>query len=146
MPVARKVWLPIGAIMPAATTRRRITRQRHRLVDQQRPSVPGAGPKQSALAVLCDAGRRDVGVQRLGERVVTGHNVMFAAFLMQPDPSSRHRAAGGPPPSFSARRAAGGGRIVRHHLAGDQPIEQHAHRGEQLFHAGRRMRQLQGLM
>ena len=27
MPVARNVWLPIGAMMPAATARRRIMRQ-----------------------------------------------------------------------------------------------------------------------
>ena len=35
------------------------------------------------------------------------------------------------------RSTHGGGRIHRHHLAGDQPIEQPPHRGELLFHAGR---------
>ena len=35
------------------------------------------------------------------------------------------------------RPAHGGGRVDRHHLAGDQPVEQHAHRGELLLHARR---------
>ena len=35
------------------------------------------------------------------------------------------------------RPAHGGGGIERHDLAGDQPVEQHAHRGELLLHARR---------
>jgi hypothetical protein len=35
------------------------------------------------------------------------------------------------------RPAHGGGRIHRNHLAGDEPIEQHAHRGELLLHTRR---------
>ena len=31
------------------------------------------------------------------------------------------------------------GRVCRHHLAGDQPVEQHPHGGELLLHARRRM-------
>ena len=37
------------------------------------------------------------------------------------------------------RAAHGRGRIGRHDLAGDEPIEQHAHGGELLLHARRRM-------
>jgi hypothetical protein len=37
------------------------------------------------------------------------------------------------------RATRGGSRIVRDHLAGDQPVEQHPHRGELLLHAGRGM-------
>ena len=35
------------------------------------------------------------------------------------------------------RPAHRGGRVHRHHLAGDQPVEQHPHRGELLLHARR---------
>ena len=35
------------------------------------------------------------------------------------------------------RPAHRGGRVHRHHLAGDQPVEQHAHRGKLLLHARR---------
>ena len=48
--------------------------------------VPAAGAEQPALAVLGDAGGVDVGVQRLGERVMARHGVMLAAFLVQPEP------------------------------------------------------------
>jgi hypothetical protein len=37
------------------------------------------------------------------------------------------------------------GRIARRHLAGDRPVEQHAHRGELLLHAGRRVGLLERL-
>ena len=45
--------------------------------------------EQPALAVLGDAGGGDVGVQRLGERMMAGHGVMLAAFLVQPEPPAR---------------------------------------------------------
>jgi len=73
IPVARKVWQPIGAAMPAATARRRIMRQ------------ASGGAEQPTLAVLGDAGRIDVGAQRLGKRVMARHRMLLAAFLMQPD-------------------------------------------------------------
>ena len=43
------------------------------------------------------------------------------------------------------RPAHGGGRVCRRNLAGDQPVEQHAHRGELLLHVRRRMGLLQAL-
>ena len=89
MPVARKVWLPIGAVMPAAAARRRIMRQASDWSIGWSVSTvalcPRAGAEQPALAVLGDAGGGDVGVQRLGERVMARHRVLLAAFLVQPD-------------------------------------------------------------
>jgi hypothetical protein len=48
-----------------------------------------AGPEQPALTIIGDAGGGDVGVKRLGERVMTRHLVMLAAFLVQPQPPTR---------------------------------------------------------
>jgi hypothetical protein len=45
----------------------------------------------------------------------------------------------------SAPSSHGGGRIVRHHLADHQPVEQHAHGGELLLDARRRVGLLQRL-
>ena len=56
---------------------------RHRLLGQHGRSVPRAGAKQPALAVLGDAGGIDVGAQRLGEHVMARHRVLLAAFLVQ---------------------------------------------------------------
>ena len=47
--------------------------------------MPARRAEQPALAVLGDAGGIDVGVQRLGERVMAGHDVLLAAFLVQPE-------------------------------------------------------------
>jgi hypothetical protein len=47
--------------------------------------MPACGAEQPALAVLDDAGCVDIGAQRLGERVMAGHGVLLAAFLMEPD-------------------------------------------------------------
>jgi hypothetical protein len=47
--------------------------------------MPAAGAEQPALAILGKAGRVDVGAQSLGERVVTRHAVLLAAFFVQSD-------------------------------------------------------------
>ncbi len=48
-----------------------------------------AGAEQPALSVFGEAGRGDVSVQRLGERVMARHRVMLAALLVQPQPPAR---------------------------------------------------------
>ena len=108
IPVARNEWLPIGAMMPAATTRRRTMRQASAWFIgwpvNTLAACLGAGVKQPALAVLGDAGSGDVGVQLFGKRVVAWHLVMLATFLVQPQPPARalrpkilhlHRECGG---------------------------------------------------
>ena len=40
----------------------------------------------------------DVGAQRLGERVVAGHRVLLAAFLVDPDQPARALRFAGPSP------------------------------------------------
>ena len=49
----------------------------------------GQGAEQPALTVLSDTGRINIGREYLGERVVTRHRVLLAAFFVQP-----HRPAG----------------------------------------------------
>jgi hypothetical protein len=51
--------------------------------------VSAAGSEQKALAVFGNAGRSDVGMQRLGKRMMARHGVMLAAFLVQPQPPAR---------------------------------------------------------
>jgi len=46
---------------------------------------PAGGLEQKALAILGNPGRVDIGMQRLGEGMVTRHHVMFSAFFMKPD-------------------------------------------------------------
>ena len=41
--------------------------------------------KEPAFPVVGDTGRADIGVQRFGQRVVAGHRMVLAAFLMQPN-------------------------------------------------------------
>jgi hypothetical protein len=55
----------------------------------QRLVVPRAGPEQEALAIIGGAGGIDIGTQRVGERVMTRHRMLLAAFLVQPDRPSR---------------------------------------------------------
>ena len=157
--------------------------------------VPARRAEQEALAVLGDAGGVDIGAQRLGKRVMARHDVMLAAFLVQPElPAGalrpeilhlhlqrradaregigeggdqrpvaqiahrvgrdgveqlapfvgvEHRRLAGL--HHMLRAAHGRGRVGRHDLAGDQPVEQHPHRGELLLHAGRRMGLLERL-
>jgi hypothetical protein len=45
--------------------------------------------EQKPFLVRRDAGGGDVGVQRLGERVMARHHVLLAAFLVQPDQPAR---------------------------------------------------------
>ncbi len=166
----------------------------HRPVGQHRRNMPAGGAKQDAFPLLGNAGRRDIGVQCLGQRVVARHRVLLAAFLLQANlpagtfrpeilhlhfqgganprerigeggdqrsvPQIAHRLGGDgiqqPPPfvAFKHRRLAGvhdvlgtahgGGRVVRHDLAGDQPVEQHPHGGELLLHGRRRVGLLHG--
>jgi hypothetical protein len=44
-----------------------------------------ATTEQPALSVFSDAGGGDVGVPRIGERVMARHHTRLAAFFMQPD-------------------------------------------------------------
>jgi hypothetical protein len=72
--------------LPAAAARRRIIRQASGWLHRR------CGPVRcgtAALAVLDDAGRVDVIPQRLGQRVMARHGVLFATFFVQP-----HRPAG----------------------------------------------------
>ena len=151
--------------------------------------MPAGRAEQVSSPLLSDAGRGDVGVQRLGQGVMARHRVLLAAFLLQADLPARtlrpqilhlhfqrranaregigeggdqcpvaqitHRLGGDgieqPPPlvAFQHRRLASvhnmlgaahcGCRIMRHHLAGDQPVEQHPHRREFLLHGRRRV-------
>ena len=61
----------------------------HRLLAKRDPLMAATGPKQPALLVLADARNGDVGVQCFGERMVAGHDVLLATFLMQPDQPRR---------------------------------------------------------
>ena len=92
IPVARNVWLPIGAMMPAAAARRRIMRQ---------ASAWFIGCSVNTVAVCLGLVRNsqplrssampsggDVGVQRFGKRVMAWHLVLLAAFFVQPHASS----------------------------------------------------------
>ncbi len=51
--------------------------------------MSAADAEQPALAILGDAGRSNISVKRLGERVMARHGVMLAAFLVQPE-HARH--------------------------------------------------------
>ena len=100
MPVARNVWLPIGAKIPATAARRRIRRQASAWAigcfGQHRRVVSRAGAKQPALAVLSDASGIDVGAQHLGEGVMarTCSLPPFSCnWICQPAPSGRRSAA-----------------------------------------------------
>jgi hypothetical protein len=53
------------------------------------PVVAARGAKQKRLLVGRDAGGVDIGVQRLGERVMARHHVLLTAFLVQPDQPAR---------------------------------------------------------
>src|ERR1700733_3157571 len=53
----------------------------HGLVGEGGGVMSGTGPEQPALAVFGDTGCTDVGVQRLGKRVMARHCVLLAAFL-----------------------------------------------------------------
>jgi hypothetical protein len=68
--------------------------------------VPTGSAKQPALAILDDAGGVEIGTQRLGKHVMTGHRVLLAAFFMQP-----HRPSG-----------AAGPQILDLHLVTDQVV------------------------
>ena len=61
----------------------------HGLLGQNGGVVSARRAEQAAFSILGDAGRGDVGVQRLGKRMMARHGVMLAAFLMQPDPPAR---------------------------------------------------------
>jgi hypothetical protein len=54
----------------------------HLLVREHDPGVPWAGAEQATLAVLGDTGSGDIGMERLSQRVMAGHGVLLAAFLM----------------------------------------------------------------
>src|ERR1700694_2320737 len=104
MPVARKVWQPIAAAMPAAAARRRIIRQASGwligLADSVVPLWPRPARNRPALPVLSDAGRVGISSQRPGQRMVARQRVLLAAFLMQPDRPSGAARGGfyyGPP-------------------------------------------------
>jgi hypothetical protein len=62
----------------------------HRLPREHGGVVSAAGAEQKALAVLGDCGHGNIGVQRLGERVMARHGVKLAAFLVQPPGSEVH--------------------------------------------------------
>ena len=163
--------------------------------DNTVPLCPRLRAEQPTLTILGDSGGGDIGVQRLGERMMAGHGVMLAAFLVQSQPPARalrpkvldlhvqrgrdaregigeggdqravakiaHRVGRdrveqlAPVGRVEHRRLAdlhhvlraahGRRRVCRHDLAGDQPIEQHAHGGELLLHGRRRMGPLERL-
>jgi hypothetical protein len=83
IPVARNVWQPIGAAIPAAVARRRIMRQASGWLmawsDSVLPLCPRAVRKSQPLPSSAMPAAFDVGPQRFGEPV------QLAAFLMQPD-------------------------------------------------------------
>ncbi len=56
----------------------------HRLQCQLDATMPLRGAEQEPLLVLGDAGGIDVGPQCLGEGMVAGHDMVLAAFLVQP--------------------------------------------------------------
>ena len=88
--------------MPAAADHEPGRRLIHRLLGQRGRVVARAGAEQKPLALLGDAGRGDVGVQRLGERMMTRHHVMLSAFLMQPELPARALARERLQPSSAA--------------------------------------------
>src|SRR4051812_42251793 len=89
MPVARNVWQPIGAVMPAATARRRIMDQASDWFMASSDSVSAFCPRavrdSHPLAVLGNAGGVDVGAQRFGKGMMARHRMLLAAFFVQPD-------------------------------------------------------------
>ena len=105
-------------------------------------AVPAAGAEQVSLLVGRDAGGCDVGVQRLGERVMARHRVLLAAFLMQPD-----RPAGAAwaevldlhlQSSIYAREAVGGvtGRFVQNRTLSRKPSEIRGFQKRPFAHGG----------
>jgi hypothetical protein len=90
IPVARNEWLPIGAMMPAASASLRTNAPGvdlgHRLIGERSAAVPAAGAEQKRFLVGRDAAGGEVGVQRLGEGVVARHHVLP---LFQEPPSKR---------------------------------------------------------
>ena len=64
-------------------------RLRHGLAGQFDAVVTLGGAEQEPFAVLGDAGGVDVGAEFFGQRMVAGHDVMFSAFLVQPELPSR---------------------------------------------------------
>src|SRR6266849_3257491 len=65
----------------------------HRLIGQRGSFPPLGGAEQPALALFGNAGSRDVGVQCLGQRVMTRDDVLLAAFFAQAQfPSGTARA------------------------------------------------------
>jgi len=61
----------------------------HRLIRQRRAVVAARSAKQKSLLIRRDAGGVDIGVKRLGKRVMARHHVLLAAFLVQPDQPAR---------------------------------------------------------
>jgi hypothetical protein len=57
----------------------------HGFLRQHSAVMATAGAEQPALAIFGDAGRVDIGAQRLGQCVMARHAVLLAAFLMQPN-------------------------------------------------------------
>jgi hypothetical protein len=88
IPVARNVWQPISAAMPAAAARRPIIRQASGWLI----GLPESAPLLCPRAVRNSQPLRsstmleiDVGAQCLSERVMARYAVLLAAFLMQSD-------------------------------------------------------------
>jgi hypothetical protein len=65
----------------------------HRFVGEHGAVVAARGTEEEVLAVLGDAGRVDIGMQRLGERVMAGHGVLLPPFswsrIVHPAPRGR---------------------------------------------------------
>src|SRR6202022_119286 len=99
MPVARNVWQPISAAMPAALARRRIMHQASDWFMARSDSASALWPRavrnSQPLRSSGDAGGVDVGAQGLGERVMARHRMLLAAFLVQP-----HRPSGAARPEI----------------------------------------------
>jgi hypothetical protein len=62
----------------------------HSLIGEDIAVVPAGRPEEPRLAILADAGRVDISVKRLSERVMAWHGVVLTAFLVQLDgPAAR---------------------------------------------------------
>jgi len=61
----------------------------HRLAGQRRSLRSLGRAEQPAVPVVADSGRRDVGMQLQGERMMARHHMMLAAFLMETESPAR---------------------------------------------------------
>jgi hypothetical protein len=61
----------------------------HRLAGKRRSLRSLGRAKQPSVLVVADSGRRDIGVQLQGERMMAGHDMMLSAFLMEAERPAR---------------------------------------------------------